>query len=185
MADAGARNNIPAGSPLSTAVIQKRRVCDVIVVGAGPSGSATAALLAERGFDVALMDRASFPCFKPCAECVSPEAPVLGRGAPVYAEVVGYALTNDRYHMSAPKPDGRAAARATQLALQDAAVGPNDVGYLNAHGSSTPLNDATETLAIEQVFGNRAARLAVSGTKGYYGHALGASGAIEAVACAL
>jgi 3-oxoacyl-[acyl-carrier-protein] synthase II len=107
------------------------------------------------------------------------------RGAPIYGEVLGYALTNDAHHMTAPRPDGREAARAMRLALDDAHVRPEDIGYVNAHGSSTPLNDATETRAIKQVFGEHAYQLAVSGTKGYYGHALGASGAIEAAICAL
>ena len=109
----------------------------------------------------------------------------LARGARIYAELVGYGFTNDAYHMTAPRPDGRQAARAMQLALGDAHFHPGDVGYINAHGSSTPLNDTTETLAIKQVFGDHAYRLTVSGTKGYYGHALGASGAIEAAICAL
>jgi 3-oxoacyl-[acyl-carrier-protein] synthase II len=107
------------------------------------------------------------------------------RGAKIYAEVAGYALTNDAFHMTAPKPDAREAARAIRLALADARVAPEEVGYVNAHGSSTPLNDTTETLAIKNVFGEHAYRLAVSGTKPYYGHALGASGAIEAAICAL
>ena len=109
----------------------------------------------------------------------------LARGAPVYAEVVGYGLTNDAHHMTAPRPDGRQAARAMRLALASAGVPPEAVGYVNAHGSSTPLNDPTETLAIRQVFDGGADRIPVSGTKGYYGHALGASGAIEAAICAL
>jgi 3-oxoacyl-[acyl-carrier-protein] synthase II len=109
----------------------------------------------------------------------------LARGARIYAEVVGHAYTNDAYHMTAPRPDGRQAARAMQLALADGDVAPGEVGYINAHGSSTLLNDSTETKAIKQVFGEHAYRLTVSGTKGYYGHALGASGAIEAAICAL
>jgi 3-oxoacyl-[acyl-carrier-protein] synthase II len=107
------------------------------------------------------------------------------RGARVYAEVGGYALTNDGHHMTAPKPDGREAARAMAGALRDAGVDPAAVGYVNAHGSSTPLNDATETAALKTVFGAHARRLAVSGTKGYYGHPLGASGAIETAITAL
>lgn len=109
----------------------------------------------------------------------------VARGAKIYAEVVGHAYTNDAYHMTAPRPDGRQAARAMRLALADGDVAPGEVGYINAHGSSTPLNDATETTAIKQVFGDHAYRLTISGTKGYYGHALGASGAIEAAICAL
>jgi 3-oxoacyl-[acyl-carrier-protein] synthase II len=107
------------------------------------------------------------------------------RGAPIYAEVCGFGLTNDAYHMTAPRPDGRQAARAMRNALAEAAVAPHEIGYINAHGSSTPLNDPTETSSIKQVFGDHAYRLAFSGTKGYYGHALGASGAIEAAICAL
>ncbi len=108
----------------------------------------------------------------------------VARGARIYAELVGYGLTNDGYHMTAPKPDGREAARAMALALADAKVARTEVDYINAHGSSTPLNDSTETAAIKQVLGDHAYRVTVSGTKGYYGHALGASGAIEAAICA-
>lgn len=107
------------------------------------------------------------------------------RGARIYAELCGYGTTNDGHHMTAPRPDGRHAARAMRMALDDARVTAPDVGYINAHGSSTPLNDVTETAAIHAVFGEHARRLAVSGTKGYHGHALGASGAIEAAICAL
>ena len=109
----------------------------------------------------------------------------LARGAPVYAEICGFGLTNDAHHMTAPLPDGSQAARAMRIALAGDAVAPSDVGYVNAHGSSTPLNDPTETAAVKTVFGDHAWRLALSGTKGYYGHALGASGAIEAAICAL
>jgi len=109
----------------------------------------------------------------------------LARGAPVYAEVLGYGVTNDGHHMTAPRPDGSQAARAMRLALADARLSPGEVDYVNAHGSSTPLNDPTETMAIRQVLGDHAYRIPVSGTKGYYGHALGASGAIEAAICAL
>jgi len=109
----------------------------------------------------------------------------LARGAPIYGEVLGYGLSNDAHHMTAPLPDGAQAARAMQRALDDAHVSASEIGYVNAHGSSTPLNDTTETLAIKRVFGDGAYRIPVSGTKGYYGHALGASGAIEAAICAL
>jgi 3-oxoacyl-[acyl-carrier-protein] synthase II len=107
------------------------------------------------------------------------------RGAPILAEIVGAAVTNDAFHMTAPRPDGTKAARCITLALADAGIAPHEVDYVNAHGSSTPLNDSTETLAFKQVFGEHARQLAVSGTKGYYGHALGASGAIEAAITAL
>jgi 3-oxoacyl-[acyl-carrier-protein] synthase II len=109
----------------------------------------------------------------------------VARGAPIYAEVCGYGLTNDAHHMTAPRPDGRQAARAMALALKEARLAPHEIGYINAHGSSTPLNDPTETSSVKQVFGDHAGRLALSGTKGYYGHALGASGAIETAICAL
>jgi 3-oxoacyl-[acyl-carrier-protein] synthase II len=109
----------------------------------------------------------------------------VARGAPIYAEILGYGLTNDAHHMTAPLPDGSQAARSITLALSDAGVAPTDVAYVNAHGSSTPLNDPTETVAIKRVFGEHAYRIPVSSTKGYYGHALGASGAIEAAICAL
>jgi 3-oxoacyl-[acyl-carrier-protein] synthase II len=107
------------------------------------------------------------------------------RGAPIYGVLAGYALTNDAHHMTAPRPDGAQAARAMRLALADARVAPHEVGYVNAHGSSTPLNDLTEARAIRDVFGAHTQRVVVSGTKGYYGHALGASGAFEAAICAL
>jgi 3-oxoacyl-[acyl-carrier-protein] synthase II len=109
----------------------------------------------------------------------------LARGARIYAELCGFGLTNDAHHMTAPRADGAQAARAMRLALAEAGVAPSVIGYVNAHGSSTPLNDSTETLALKQVFGAHARQLAISGTKGYYGHALGASGAIEAGICAL
>jgi 3-oxoacyl-[acyl-carrier-protein] synthase II len=107
------------------------------------------------------------------------------RGAHIYAEVCGYSFCNDAHHMTAPRPDGSQAARAIRGALRDAHVEPHEVGYVNAHGSSTPLNDPTETRAIHTAFGEHAAKLQVSSTKAYYGHALGASGAMETAICAL
>lgn len=109
----------------------------------------------------------------------------VSRGARIYGEVAGFGVTNDAHHMTAPLPDGSQAARAMRIALGDADMSPTDIEYVNAHGSSTPLNDSTETVAIKAVFGEHSRRLLVSGTKGYYGHALGASGAIEAGICAL
>jgi 3-oxoacyl-[acyl-carrier-protein] synthase II len=109
----------------------------------------------------------------------------LARGAHIYAEVVGYGTSNDAHHMTAPRPDGAQAARSMRLALDDAHLQPTEVAYVNAHGSSTPLNDPTETLAMKQTFGDHAPKLQVSSTKAYYGHALGASGAIEAAITAL
>ena len=108
----------------------------------------------------------------------------IARGAPVYAEVAGFGMSNDAHHMTAPRPDGSQAARTMRLALADAHLAPAEVEYVNAHGSSTPLNDPTETIALKQVLGDHAYRVPVSSTKGFYGHALGASGAIETAICA-
>ena len=107
------------------------------------------------------------------------------RGAHIYAEVMGFGNSNDAHHMTAPRPDATQAARALRLALKDCDVNPADVSYVNAHGSSTPLNDPVETAAIRQVFGDHAEKLQVSSTKAYYGHALGASGAFELAISAL
>jgi len=138
---------------------------------------------ASRPFD---RDRDGFVMGEGAAVLVLEErGRALARGARVLAEVLGAAVTNDAWHMTAPRPDGSQAARCLTLALADAHVAPHEVEYVNAHGSSTPLNDKTETLAIRRAFGAHAPRLAVSGTKGYYGHPLGASGAIEAAVTAL
>jgi 3-oxoacyl-[acyl-carrier-protein] synthase II len=107
------------------------------------------------------------------------------RGARVYAELLGYGTTSDAFHMTAPRPDGAQAARAMRLALEAAGVQPTQVDYVNAHGSSTPLNDSTESRVIREVLGEHADHVLVSGTKGYHGHALGATGAIEAAITAL
>jgi 3-oxoacyl-[acyl-carrier-protein] synthase II len=109
----------------------------------------------------------------------------VARGARIYAELVGYGTTNDAHHMTAPLPDGAQAARAMHNALAMADMAAGDVEYVNAHASSTPLNDPTEVLAMQRVFGEALPNVWVSGTKGYHGHALGASGAIEAVICML
>src|SRR5579871_325536 len=107
------------------------------------------------------------------------------RGVPVYGRILGYGNSNDAHHMTAPLPSGAQAARAMRDALGEAEVAPDQVDYVNAHASGTPLNDVTETLAIKQVFGARASRIPVSGTKPMHGHALGATGAIEAAICLL
>ena len=107
------------------------------------------------------------------------------RGAHIYAEVLGYSLNNDAFHMTAPLPTGESSIRAMRDALADAHLAPEQIDYINAHASSTQLNDSTETTAIKAAFGEHARRLAVSGTKAYTAHPLGATGAIEAAICAL
>jgi 3-oxoacyl-[acyl-carrier-protein] synthase II len=107
------------------------------------------------------------------------------RGARIYAEVTGYGTTNDAFHMAAPRPDGTQAARAMRIALNAAGIEPSAVDLISPHGSSTPLNDSTETLAIKSVFGEHAWSVPVSASKPYHAHALGASGAIEAALCCL
>lgn len=104
------------------------------------------------------------------------------RGAKIYAEIVGYGMTCDAYHMTAPVPDGNGAVRAMELALKDANLNPDLVDYINAHGTSTPANDVTETKAIKKALGENAARVAISSTKSMTGHLLGGSGGIEAIA---
>jgi 3-oxoacyl-[acyl-carrier-protein] synthase II len=103
------------------------------------------------------------------------------RGAKVYAELIGYGATCDAYHMTAPSPDGEGAETCMKLALEDANIAPNEVDYINAHGTSTPLNDVAETKAIKKVFGEHAYKLMVSSTKSMTGHLLGGAGGLEAV----
>lgn len=109
----------------------------------------------------------------------------LNRGATMYAEVLGYGMSADGYHITLPRPGGEGAARSMDLALVDAGVAPHELGYINAHGTSTPANDKTETTAIKTVFGDAAYTIPVSSTKSMTGHLLGAAGAIESISCIL
>ena len=107
------------------------------------------------------------------------------RGAKIYAELLGFSLNNDAFHMTSPLPNGKSCIRAMRDALADAQLAPEQIDYINAHASSTQLNDSTETMSIKEVFGEHGKKIPVSGTKGYHAHPLGATGAIEAAICAL
>ena len=105
----------------------------------------------------------------------------LERGAPILAEIIGYGNTSDAFHLTQPSPDGEGATRAVRLALERANLGPDEIDYINAHGTATLLNDRTETAVIKSVFGERARHIPISASKSMLGHLLGAAGSIEAV----
>ncbi|MDD4113959.1 MAG: beta-ketoacyl-[acyl-carrier-protein] synthase II, partial [Herbinix sp.] len=105
------------------------------------------------------------------------------RGAKIYAEVVGYGATGDAYHITAPSPDGHGGAMSMKNAMKEAGIEPKDISYINAHGTSTPINDRLETMAMKAAFGAEAYNIPVSSTKSMIGHLLGAAGGVEAVVC--
>jgi 3-oxoacyl-[acyl-carrier-protein] synthase II len=153
------------------------------IIRALGDGHNDAPAVAARPFDAG---RDGFVMGEGAALLVLEEATAAAaRGARPYAELRGFAATSDAHHMVQPRPDGRQAARAARLALADGRVRASEVDYVNAHASSTPLGDVAEALAIRTALGSRGTRVPVAGTKAYYGHPLGASGAIEAAICAL
>jgi len=178
--------------------VMRRGAADVMLAGGTESGITEIALAgfsqlralstrndephrASRPFD---KDRDGFVAAEGAAMLVLETLEhALERGAPILAELRGYGATADAYHLVAPDEDGRGAARAMRMALDDAGVGLDEVDYINAHGTSTPLNDLTETRAIKRAFEERAYRIPISSTKSMIGHMLGGGGAVEAVAC--
>ena len=137
---------------------------------------------ASRPFD---RDRDGFVIGEGCGIVILEELSfAVGRGARIYAELAGFGLTADAFHMAAPPPGHEGAARSMALAIGDAGMGPSDIDYINAHGTSTPLNDLYETQAIKAVFGDRSRSLAISSTKSMTGHMLGGAGGLEAIVCA-
>ena len=182
------------------AEIIKRDIADVMVAGGGEApicefavaGFSQARALstrnddperASRPFDA---ERDGFVMGEGAATLILEEREhALARGAKIYAEVVGYGMSADAYHVTLPRPGGRGAAMAMKNALADAGIGPDGIDYINAHGTSTEANDATETAAIKAVFGEHAPSIPISSTKSMTGHLLGGAGALESLVCIL
>jgi 3-oxoacyl-[acyl-carrier-protein] synthase II len=174
-------------------------LCDIMLTG-GSEASVTPATVAGFASMTALCTaddktRASIPFDKERSGFVMGEGSgmllleeyehAVSRGAKIYAEVVGYGATCDAYHMTTPEPNGLGAAGAITAAIEDAGISKDEIGYINAHGTSTPYNDKFETLAIKNVFGERAYSIPVSSTKSMTGHLIGGAGAIEAIVIAM
>lgn len=172
--------------------------CDIIITGgseaaitkAGIGGFSSMKALSERNDDPLTAsrpfdkDRDGFLLGEGGGALVLEEYEhAKARGAKIYAEVIGTGSTADAYHMTAPHPDGLGASEVMQMALRDANINPEDVDYINVHGTSTPLGDIAETKAIKKVFGDHIYKLNISSTKSMTGHLLGAAGAVEAIAC--
>lgn len=134
---------------------------------------------ASRPFDI---DRDGFVCAEGSGVLMLEDLEhALARGAKIYGEILGYGHTSDAFHVTAPLETGESAAKAMQLALNDAQLNPQDISYINAHGTSTPLNDKCETLAIKKAFGEHAYEIPISSTKSVTGHLMGGAGSIEAI----